>query len=81
MSGSVIPDFGKFELQLKIADFIHSPTKIFTYVSKSISYKVSPKGTFTGLHIFEDAASAGCAGAPSIPVVDAKAAAATVDPV
>lgn len=55
--------------------------KILTYVSKSISYKVSPNGTLTGLHFFDDAASDGCAGTPSIPVADAKALAATVDPV
>ncbi len=55
--------------------------KIFTYVSKSISYKVSEKGTLTGLHILDEAASVGCAGTPSIPVADAKALAATVDPV
>lgn len=54
---------------------------VFTYVSKSISYKVSENGTLTGLHIFEEAASAGCVGTPSIPVADAKAVAATVDPV
>jgi hypothetical protein len=50
-------------------------------VSKSRSYNVSPNGTLTGFHILVEAASAGCAGTPSTPVVDAKAAAATVDPV
>jgi hypothetical protein len=63
----------------------HQPSKpflwIFTHVSKSRSYNVSPNGTFTGFHILVEAASVGCTGTPIIPVADAKAAAATVDPV
>lgn len=55
--------------------------RILTYVSKSRSYNVSANGTFTGFHIFEEAASAGCDGAPSMPVADAMAVAAIVDPV
>ena len=52
-----------------------------TYVSKSMSYKVSENGNETGFHIFEAAASEGLAGTPIIPVAEANAEAATVDPV
>ena len=52
-----------------------------TYVSKSISYNVSENGSGTGFHILEEAASAGFAATPTIPVAEANAVAATVDPV
>ena len=52
-----------------------------SYVSKSISYSVSEKGNGTGFHIFEAAASDGLAGTPNIPVAEANADAAIVDPV
>mmetsp|Transcript_18459 Transcript_18459/g.42122 ORF Transcript_18459/g.42122 Transcript_18459/m.42122 type:complete len:144 (-) Transcript_18459:338-769(-) len=50
-------------------------------VSKSISYNVSENGSGTGFHILEEAASAGFAATPTIPVAEANAVAATVDPV
>jgi hypothetical protein len=46
-----------------------------------MSYKVSENGNGTGFHIFEAAASEGFAGTPIIPVAEANAEAATVDPV
>ena len=45
-----------------------------------MSYNVSENGNATGFHIWEEAASAGWVGTPSVPIADANAAAATVDP-
>jgi hypothetical protein len=53
---------------------------VLTYVSKSMSYKVSVNGSLTAFHIFVEAASAGFAGKPNVPVADATAAEATVVP-
>jgi hypothetical protein len=49
-----------------------------TYVSKSMSYRVSSNGNLIGFHIFDDAASADFGATPKLPAVANAAAAAAV---